>query len=224
MTPIHFILHIPRTGGSFLAEILKQSDKILYFRNNKYSELLDFYKENKNSKKPIVLQGHAIMGLHRSIGCLPNYYTLFREPIEREVSAYNYIKTNSSHVLRQNANDMSIIDFANKYWPFDIQVRHILGERDIFNESISEDHLDLVKWELKNKFAFFGLREYYQLSVKIIFDKIGIPFLNFQEYKSSYTELSDPVILDFLKNRNKLDSLLWDWVKSKIKIKFKKVL
>jgi len=110
-------LHLPRTGGTTLRDILdKQYPDDVTLENK---SLLDtdpnFNVDNKSEKDQFKLvKGHVYFRIHEHINQKCTYFSMMRNPIERTISIYNYIKKRSSHKDYDLANKLTIEEFIKR--------------------------------------------------------------------------------------------------------------
>lgn len=92
-------LHLPKNAGTSMYSILKRNysaKEIYHVRYNKNGiwNLDEFKKLPQNKKDKIyLLTGHFDFGLHEYFSHQFQYVTMMRNPIERTISFYNYIKS-----------------------------------------------------------------------------------------------------------------------------------
>src|SRR5262252_5423022 len=102
--PIAIFLHIPKTGGTTLQDILRSSyprDQVCTFKDpNRESEIENFKRlRPKKRERYRLIQGHLSFGFHRHLPGNSIYVTLLREPIARVLSFYYYAKSQPDHYL-----------------------------------------------------------------------------------------------------------------------------
>ena len=95
-------LHIPKTGGRSLQDIIlrKYSDEeVIIDAHEKFREISAWDEERKRNIRYI--QGHFIFGIHKIFPQKCKYITLLRDPIERVISHYYYIKRSPNHPMNR---------------------------------------------------------------------------------------------------------------------------
>ena len=147
-------LHLPRTGGTTLRDILdKQYPDDVTLENK---SLLDtdpnFNVDNKPEKDQFKLvKGHVYFRIHEHINQKCTYFSMMRNPIERTISIYNYIKKRSSHKDYDLANKLTIEEFIKRGHNLFInngQTRLMAGREASLNvpfNEINEIHLEQAK-------------------------------------------------------------------------------
>lgn len=123
MNPIYMYLHIPRTGGTTIENVIghwgdRTNDRYLkhYHYVQNYSERLYekalvpnlLFRNTEQQKKMIIMTGHSIFcNSHKWLRIKrdPKIFTVVRDPIERCLSSFNYRYTVSK--LCQDSSQFS---------------------------------------------------------------------------------------------------------------------
>lgn len=219
-------LHIPRTAGTTLLALVGENypDKEclrLYYPSYPPEVIRAIQTELPKTK---VLYGHIHFGIHQVLGIQGKYTTFLRDPYERVISFYDYnacspklpyygpiqkgmslLEMLQSEITEQTNNHMSRI-IAN-YTPKDM---------------LDDDHvLEQAIKNIEEHFCFIGLTEKLAESVKILGQKLGwkilpkLPRLHPSTTRRYFDEC-DIQTQDALKKYNRLDRLLYDYVKSTV--------
>lgn len=165
-------LHIPKTAGTTLHRIINQQ----YYRKQIYSiyptplqpgtgvEALKHLSLLEQAQIR-VLTGHMPFGFHTLIPNASTYITLLRDPIERVISFYYFIRQEPSHYFHDYAlmADMTLDKFLESRVTLatnNFQVRMLSGALDAvgYGECTSE-MLEMAKQNLQSYFAVVGLTE-----------------------------------------------------------------
>jgi hypothetical protein len=116
-----------------------------------------------------LIRNHFSFGMHEGVNRPFTYFTLLREPVDRVVSHYYFIKRAPADLLHRDviSQRMSLEDLmASGLWldADNGQVRQLSGVKNAFQipfgES-SEDMLERAKRNLQQYFAVVGLSEYF---------------------------------------------------------------
>ena len=109
--------HIPKTAGTTFLNILEQIyPRPVQFhtfrgsRANRVGEFLDL-PEAERARYELVC-GHMNFGLHDYIPGPCTYVTFLRDPIQRVVSHFSWIKRNTEHFLHDDCRLMSLREFV----------------------------------------------------------------------------------------------------------------
>lgn len=176
-TSVIIFIHIPKTGGCTLHSIIHKQYRNYYDIKPSFwwrppedtSSLLD-YLDELGVKKLEVLRGHIQFGIHKH---LPQkkytYITLVRNPIERVVSLYYYIRSSEKDNWHHIVKKMTLYEFvtSNFFNPgtLNVQTRLIAGN--------NRDDLKTAKNNLKEHFSVVGITERFDETLCIIEKKLG---------------------------------------------------
>jgi len=243
-------LHVPRCGGTTLKTIFmnlfdevytlvtEQTVKIVRKTNPdvKYLTMEELVAKPKDFLRKIqVLQGHMYYGIHKIFPQECEYISIFRSPIGRTVSYYNYALSQDS--LRKDLekyNLMELRDFAQNAYSYPNNITCFLQDggtqslddnisREIFNKGQTEEGIRIARKHLQN-FRFVGLQEFYWDTLYLLFREFNWKFLPiaFHENKSTqgllhYNPDTLGDITELILNRNGNDLMLFNDVIAKWK-------
>lgn len=230
MKDLFIHLHIPKTGGTTLRDIIQRqyrSEKILMIPKLEESE--NILKEVSTSQinQLKLIQGHLKYGIHNHFHRRAKYFAIIRDPINRVLSTYYYVlsqKNNPQNLSTAN-NQMTIYDFVQSgVNPFLIngQTQLISGKTgDIDNPIIeSEELFSLAKENIENDFLFLGITEMFDETILILKNMLGwhMPYYsiaNRTKKKPNYDAVN-PTIISFIKEHNQLDIKLYNITKTSL--------
>jgi hypothetical protein len=225
--PIVLFLHIPKAGGSTLGEYIfnhcrdpEGADDGLV-NSGVYFCPFGFFKE-PGLKVPDYAQeivrradlravlGHFWYGLHHVIGRPTRYVTLLRNPVERVISLYYYLKLEGRMSLEEFAITAPHKEVEND------QTRRIAGV-DPEVGGCNEATLELAKNNLRRDFAVVGVVERLDETLSLLREAFGwtdeIPCVarNVNSDRPSRASLPSSA-LDAIRARNELDLELYEHV------------
>ena len=223
-------LHIPKTGGTTLRDIIQRqyrAEKILMIPKLEESE--NILKEVSTSQinQLKLIQGHLKYGIHNHFHRRAKYFAIIRDPINRVLSTYYYVlsQKNNPQNLSTSNNQMTIYDFVQSgVNPFLIngQTQLISGKTgDIDNPIIeSEELFSLAKENIENDFLFLGITEMFDETILILKNMLGwhMPYYsiaNRTKKKPNYDAVN-PTIISFIKEHNQLDIKLYNITKTSL--------
>ncbi len=227
--PTIIFAHIPKAAGTTLHRIIEQQ----YQRQEIYSiyptpltpdasftHLVNLSAEQRAQIR--VLKGHLLFGLHT---CLPRpctYFTLLREPVDRVVSFYYYVRQNHQHYLHDHmlAQNLSLQQYIESHATVandNFQVRILAGAQGIAYGHCTREMLDDAKSNLQKYFSVVGLAEQFDatlLMLKRAFQWRSVFYVR-QNVNADRPKLTDipPDTLAVIKEHNRLDSELYQSVK-----------
>src|SRR5262245_40986893 len=90
-------LHLPRTGGTTIITVLEPVLRPAI--NIEAADDLQVLLELSNSKrcKLRFAYGHMPYGLHALVNVTCNYFVFLRDPVDRVLSSYHYIRQTPEH-------------------------------------------------------------------------------------------------------------------------------
>jgi len=230
MKDLFIHLHIPKTGGTTLRDIIQRqyrSEKILMIPKLEESESILKEVSTSQIKQLKLIQGHLKYGIHNHFHRRAKYFAIIRDPINRVLSTYYYVlnQKNNPQNLSTTNNQMTIYDFVQSgVNPFLIngQTQLISGKTgDIDNPIIeSEELFSLAKENIENDFLFLGITEMFDETILILKNMLGwhMPYYsiaNRTKKKPNYDAVN-PTIISFIKEHNQLDIKLYNITKTSL--------
>ena len=160
-------LHIPKTAGSTLNSIVERqykSSEISSIDSRRVLESMEEFKQLPTQKleKIKLLKGHMYFGLHEYLPMPSSYITILREPIDRVVSTYYYVKRQKIHNHYELANqtkDLKDYIFKSKALQLNNgQTRLLAGMNTLEIEfgNCSHEMLEAAKNNLRQYFSVVG--------------------------------------------------------------------
>ena len=161
-------LHIPKTAGSSFREVIANNG----FEYQSFPGIRAAFleKEKENS----VTGGHMPYGIHwlrNYTNC--RYITILRDPVERCISHYYFVKEWNKHPLFAKAQALDIVDFYRLPMVQNLQVQYLGG--DIFRRGrfVPPSRRTLLRAMRRSMRMIVGFVEYYEQSVGEICQTLG---------------------------------------------------
>ena len=175
-------IHIPKTAGTTLTEILERQ----YPPSKRYSlgakvekAIIEFKSLDESARADVdALYGHMAYGLHTYLPRPALYVTMLREPVERVISFYYFVRGNKYHYLydlsQYKAADIkAFVESGHTIMVDNFQVRLLSG---VWSEvpfgGVTAEHLAMAKQNLDD-FDLVGLTERFDESLLLIKDLLG---------------------------------------------------
>ncbi|MFC1809220.1 sulfotransferase family 2 domain-containing protein [Candidatus Omnitrophota bacterium] len=212
--------HIQKTGGSTLRAILEciypHNDLQFFYtgKDKKRFQALN-HKERNNTK---VFMGHEYFGFHRNFKKPCSYFTILREPIERTISYYCYMRLPSfpKDISTKHLSLKEFLTSGENVFFDNGMTRHLSG---IVGQhgTCSSEMLEIAKDNVKQWYAAIGLLERFDESMILFKRCFGWPAvfytrLNIGHQKMHKDEI-DSETQECLEKYNKFDIQLYDWAK-----------
>ncbi len=166
MLPVLLHLHVPRASGSSLHAWFRQGlGEGGVAKAGSAAAVQKAVEGRVEPSLPGVVTGHFAYGVHSQLGGLPyRYALLLRDPMQRVLSLFRYIRGLPAHDLHKTLGqpDMTIARFYADRLPGSgprngmvAQLSGALGT----GVTLSEEHLELACRHLFGKDVMFGLAE-----------------------------------------------------------------
>jgi hypothetical protein len=207
---ILIFVHIPKTGGTSLANII--------YKQYKPGDVLLVEDTSGNSIDQVTpnikcILGHNVFGKYNHLGpCI--HVTMLRNPVDRVISHYYYAK----NVMKENnVARYSLEEFAQLSWVANLQTQFIAGGSPNIEQAISN---------LKS-FGFFGITEMFSESLLLMektFKWKSIQYLreNVNEKKPKNETISKTTIKK-IEEANSLDIQLYKWAKKEFESRIRNI-
>lgn len=226
MTNLIFI-HIPKTGGSTFHSIINKrydSSEIYNVFGSKQNdeEIKNFIELPVYKKERIkLLKGHMPFGLHSYLNDRFSYITFLRNPVDRVISQYYYIKKNKNNPNHEivEGDAMSISDFVESGIVTGMnngQARFITGDVNRLPYGDDTNLLSDAKENINRYFRWVGVTERFDesmISLWNILEWDKKPYYikqNVSKVRKSLSEI-DEKDLRVVKNYNSVDEKLYEY-------------
>lgn len=204
--------HAQRTAGTTIkSHFLKRygKNRCLYQRSKGFDSWGDV--SESAIKKSVIYAAHYNYSNRFFESVQPNYFSIIRNPYERAISLYFYLKNRPEHKLHQLAINENIVDFYKKSivlapdYVSDTQTLRVCGEREfsVAKEVILAKYLFIAPFERLQE--VFDVFEYYDFAEKT--DRPAPIKKKFFDY------YSDEEFLRLVEDQNKNDILLYEFSK-----------
>lgn len=226
-------LHIPKTGGVTLSSVLTRQ----YARHSVHRfDATDLTATDRlRSLSPQELQsikliyGHMSFGLHALLLRPATYITLLRDPIERAISDYSFVRSNPLHPLHDAVKKMGFSDYIESAATGQLsngQTRLLSGDCDgdrlglPTRNPVSKKSLEIAKRNILDKFKVVGLQERFDESLVLMMKRLGwqrTPYYvkaNTSPSKVRRSEISSQDIA-LIRRHNVLDIELYEFARSR---------
>ncbi|MFC0470043.1 sulfotransferase family 2 domain-containing protein [Halalkalibacter kiskunsagensis] len=206
-------LHTPKTGGTTLRKIITKN-----YKNSSHNVYLDEPKRKRklkylNQKNVSCIQGHFPFGIHKYLSKPCDYITMLRDPIDRVISEYYFIRRGTRHRLHQQVMKMSLDQYLRRSESINLQTRYLSGATG----PVTRKDLEIAKKHIQNHFAVVGITEMFNESLFLMKKKLGWRDISYEKQnvtktRPSLNQISDSTLIE-LEKHNKLDIELYNFAK-----------
>jgi hypothetical protein len=222
-------LHIPKAGGSTLKATLGR-----FYRDGEVFQIVRPHRETTaafinlpEEKRASIrlLAGHMPFGLHVHFPRPSAYITLVRDPVERVVSHYHFVRRSSRHLMHEKLKNLTLEEYVSSGVLTEMdngQVRLLSGHDDDipFGECTS-DLLDQAKRNLLDHFLVAGLTERFDESLLLMRRRLGwttLPFYRRENVAARRTRVDELAAstIALINRHNELDRALYQWAAERL--------
>lgn len=218
--PLLIFLHLPKTAGTTLASVLEHeygADAIVNCYDMTFVDDLASIEPDV-LERARVIQGHFYFGVHSVLSRPASYITMLRDPVDRVVSHYHFVRSQPDHYLYAEANALSLVDFVISRAgdePNNDQTRLLAGART--NTPDASTLLDIAKQHLLDHFKVVGLTEEFDRSMILMKRVLGwkTPHYVSQNvgHYSTAREMLSADVLRQINDFNALDRELYEFAR-----------
>jgi Galactose-3-O-sulfotransferase len=231
--PTLIFLHIPKTAGTTLNRIIDReygpSTVFSTYGPRSREVMTEFIEMSEAQRSSIrVLRGHEFFGTHEFFRPPVTYFTVLRDPVDRIVSHYHYVRRSPQHRFHRTvtSQNMSLKDYVCCMTAKELnngQARLLSGQKldEHFDfGQCSDELLEIAKKNLEKHFTLVGLTERFDETLILLKRSLG--WRRFPVYiKKNVTQnrpLKDSLsteVLNAIKRYNELDIELYAYTREK---------
>ena len=226
-------MHIPKAGGTTLQHVLAKNYLPNQIIHANAPEIIRnpavLFHMRRKKPRPIIM-GHFDRGglVYEFLNDRPIiHFTMFRDPVKRVLSHFNYLKTRQGHAKHSEVEGLTLEEYAassireasNK------QALRILGysSEEAWQRSIHDPEplLEEAKKVLEQEFTFFGLTERYTEFLLMAKKLLGWQYIVYERRNTSSRDSSSKQIIEsnpvseealqLIRDRNQLDIQLYEF-------------
>jgi len=185
MQQILIFLHIPKAGGNTLKSILNEQyreDERLriytypHFSKDKGIERLKKLSIEEKSKLKLIY-GHFAFGIHKYLSAEAKYITFLRNPVDRIISHFYYVKKHNVKEHIKNMEGDTFEEYLEKGLQYELNngmTRLLCSEEKIQKGStVTRDDLETAKRNIEKYFSFVGVLEEFHKGLMILNNMLG---------------------------------------------------
>jgi hypothetical protein len=216
-------LHLPKCGGTTLNRIIEwEYDPMRVFSIDPVLHLWSFQKLNRWSPKRLermqVFKGHMPFGIHKRLPQPSTYITFLRDPVERVISGYYFMRNYPLHPHHRSVSKLTLEEFV-RVWPnHNVQCKYISGRPFVGNfhaGDCDEEVLAAAKENLNRYFSLVGITERFDEGLailKIMFGWHISKYAKFNVTKTRQAKKNLPAAtVELIAAREKYDMALYEY-------------
>ncbi len=224
-------IHIGKTGGSTLRSIIYRNypkGKIRHFDGTKkdISGFLALSPEKRSQY--LCLEGHMGFGLRSQFDESSKYLTFLRDPVDRVISLYYFIRANPDHYLYSRVEPLTLREFASSkitHMVRNCQTRTLAGEKGgqirlEDKEKLCFDDLEKAKTRLEEDISVIGLTGSFDQSLMLCKEAFGWKNVFYVRRNTGSKPPPEEIgegAIESLKDNNRLDLKLYEYAESLFK-------
>ena len=186
--PTVLFVHIMKTGGQTVKGIASRHyplDQITFIQSDTYiSEFAQFTLGQR--AQPRLLLGHMPYGIHKHVPRQYHYVTMLRDPIERTISHYYFMRRDPTSYMHAavKEHDWSLAEYlqhSHDHMMDNCQVRAISGVwNTVAIGELTDEMLQMACDNLREQFDVVGLTERFDESLLLMQRVLGWPYVYYQ--------------------------------------------
>ncbi|BAZ45773.1 hypothetical protein NIES4102_27990 [Chondrocystis sp. NIES-4102] len=225
---IAVFIHIPKTAGTTLHLVIErqynpQNIISIHTTAQNANEINRLGNASlKQQQKIKVIKGHTFLGWHQLLSRSCTYFTLLRDPIDRAISNYFFLRKSKDHPFHQRLKEekVSLEDFVCWAGEDNYQTRFLAknineANLDIKNYPCTRETLELAKNNLKSNYAVVGTVEEFDKTLILLKKTFGWQNIYYEVKNKNKQRLSKDSIpqttLDLIRDKNQFDLELYDY-------------
>src|SRR5438477_11746060 len=212
-------LHLPKAAGSTLNRLIEWEYPLFQmysidpvFFEWSWAHLQRLSKERL--KRTRMFKGHMLFGLHAILPQPATYITVVREPVDRVISSFYFMRTYKLHPLywRFKSENWSMDDLVRRSPRENVQCKIIDGAE--YNKPCTAEICEKAKENLVRYFSVVGLFERFEESLALMKLRFGWKLESYSSFNVTRTRPKKRDLpqstLDLIAERNRFDIELYE--------------
>jgi len=212
-------LHVPKTAGTTLNRLIEWEyplfqmysvDPVFFTWSASHLRRLP----PRRLKKTRMFKGHMLFGLHEILPQPATYITVLRDPIDRVMSAFYYMRSYILHpkYWKFRREQWTVEDFVRRLPRDNVQCKILAGAE--YNSPCTEEIFEQAKENLFRHFSVVGLSERFEESLALMKLRLGWKLWRYSSFnvtraRPKKADLSQAT-LDLIAAKNSFDLALYE--------------
>ncbi len=212
-------LHVPKSAGTTLNRLIEWEyplfdiysiDPVFFRWSWAHLQRLS----EKRLKRTRVFKGHMLFGLHEILPQPATYITVLREPVDRVVSAFYFMRNYKLHPLywKFRWENWSLEDFVRRSPRDNVQCKIVAGAE--YEEPCTAEICERAKENLVRYFSVVGLSERFEESLALMKLRFGWKLRRYSSFNVTRTRPKKEDLprsaLDLIAEKNSFDVSLYE--------------
>ena len=212
-------LHMPKGAGTTLNRLIEWEyplfdiysiDPVFFRWSWAHLQRLS----EKRLKRTRVFKGHMLFGLHEILPQPATYITVLREPVDRVVSAFYFMRNYKLHPLywKFRWENWSLEDFVRRSPRDNVQCKIVAGAE--YEEPCTAEICERAKENLVRYFSVVGLSERFEESLALMKLRFGWKLRRYSSFNVTRTRPKKEDLprsaLDLITEKNSFDVALYE--------------
>jgi hypothetical protein len=211
-------LHLPKTAGTTLNRLIEWEypltemysvDPVLFEWS--YARLRNL--PEKRLRKTRIFKGHMLFGLHEVLPQPATYITVLRNPVDRVLSAYYFMRGYKLHPLywKLRRNKWSLEEYVERTTRDNVQCKIIANAA--YHEPCTQEIMERALQHLDRYFSVVGLSERFEESLALMKLRFGWQLKSYSAFNVTRSRPKRQDLpqasLDLIAERNRFDVALY---------------
>jgi hypothetical protein len=213
-------LHVPKTAGTTLNRLIEWEynlfemysvDPVLFRWSAAHLRKLS----KERLRKFRVFKGHMLFGLHEVLPQPATYITVLRDPVERTLSAFYFMRSYKWHPLywKFKRENWTLEDFVLRLPRENVQCKIVGGA--VYEEPCTTEIFEQAKQNLRQHFSVVGLSERFEETLALMKLRFGWKLKSYSSFnitgaRPKKRDLSQST-LELITEKNSFDVMLYDY-------------
>lgn len=211
-------LHLPKTAGTTVNRLIEWEyrlsemysiDPVLFKWSAAHLRKLPAGR----LKKIRMFKGHMVFGLHEVLSQPATYITVLRDPVDRVISAFYFMRSYKLHPLywKLRRNNWTLEDFVRRYQRENVQAKVVAGSE--YDAPCTPEILEKAKQNLRRHFTVVGLSERLEESLALMKLRFGWKLASYSSFNVTRSRPKKDDLpkatLDLIREKNAFDIELY---------------